>query len=50
MRVNIAIDLAATETQVHEMVLANEIVKKWVADTPIKKIIFVKGKMINIVI
>ena len=50
MRANISIDLAASEAQVHEIVLANEIVKKWVAETPIKKIIFVKGKMINIVI
>jgi len=50
MRANISIDLAATEAQVHEIVLAHEIVKKWVAETPIKKIIFVKGKMINIVI
>jgi len=50
MRANISIDLAATEAQVHEIVLAHEVIKKWVAATPIKKIIFVKGKMINIVI
>ena len=50
MRANISIDLAATEAQVHEIVLANEVVKKWVAETPIKKIIFVKGKIINLVV
>ena len=50
MRANISIDLLASETQVHEIVLANEIIKKWIGEAPIKKIILVKGKMINIVI
>jgi len=50
MRATIAIDLAASETEVHEIVLANDIIKKWLAETAVKKIIFVKGKMINIVI
>jgi len=50
LRANISIDLTASEAEVHAIVLANEVVKKWVADTPIKKIIFVKGKMVNIVI
>jgi len=50
MRATISIDLSASESEVHEIVLSNEVVKKWVLDSPIKKIIFVKGKMINIVI
>ena len=50
LRANISIDLTASEADVHAIVLANELVKKWVADSPIKKIIFVKGKMVNIVI
>ncbi len=50
LRVNISIALSASEAEVHAIVLANEVVQKWVADTPIKKIIFVKGKMVNIVI
>ena len=50
LRANISIDLAASEAEVHAIVLNNEIVKKWVAASTIKKIIFVKGKMINIVI
>jgi len=35
---------------VRAIVLDNEVVKKWVEDKPIKKLIFVKGKMVNIVI
>jgi leucyl-tRNA synthetase len=50
LRVNISIDLTATEVEVHAIVLANEVVKKWMADATVKKIIFVKGKMVNIVI
>jgi leucyl-tRNA synthetase len=50
MRATISIDLSASESAVHEIVLSNEVVKKWVGDSVIKKIIFVKGKMINIVI
>jgi len=50
LRVNISIDLTATEAEVHAIVLANEVVKKWTADATVKKIIFVKGKMVNIVI
>jgi len=50
LRANISIDLTASEAEVHAIVLANELVKKWVADAPIKKIIFVKAKMVNIVI
>jgi leucyl-tRNA synthetase len=45
---NIALD--ATTAEVEQLVLANEVVKKWVEDKPIKKFIFVKGKMINVVI
>jgi len=50
MRATISIDLSACESAVHEIVLSNEVIKKWVGDSAIKKIIFVKGKMINIVI
>jgi leucyl-tRNA synthetase len=42
--------LDATEDQVREIVLANEAIQKWVEDKPVKKLIFVKGRMINIVI
>ena len=50
VRANIAIDLDATEAQVQEIVLNNELIQKWVEEKPIKKLIFVKGKMVNVVI
>ncbi len=50
MRTNITIALDATEEQVKELVLANELVQKWMEGKPLKKLIFVKGKMINIVV
>jgi leucyl-tRNA synthetase len=50
VRANIAIDLDASEAQVQEIVLSNELIQKWIEGKPIKKLIFVKGKMINVVI
>jgi leucyl-tRNA synthetase len=50
VRTNIAIDLDATEAQVHEIVLNNALIQKWIEGKPIKKLIFVKGKMINVVL
>ena len=50
VRANISIALDATEEQVRAIALANEAIQKWVEDKPVKKLIFVKGKMINIVI
>ncbi|MHA4810389.1 leucine--tRNA ligase [Flavitalea flava] len=45
---NIALD--ATQQQVEEMVLGDEGVKKWLDGKQPKKVIYVKNKMINIVI
>ncbi len=50
VRTNIPIALDASEAQVHEIVLSNALVQKWMEGKPIKKLIFVKGKMINVVI
>ena len=50
VRTNILIALDASEEQVHEIVLGNELVQKWIESKSIKKFIFVKGKMINLVI
>jgi leucyl-tRNA synthetase len=50
VRTNISIALDATEDQVKEIVLSNAAIQKWVEDKSVKKIIFVKGKMINVVI
>jgi leucyl-tRNA synthetase len=50
VRTNINISLEASPAQVEAEVLANEVVKKWLEGKPHKKIIFVKGKMVNVVI
>jgi leucyl-tRNA synthetase len=50
LRTTIQLALDATQDQVQETVLSNTVVKKWLEDKPVKKLIFVKGKMINIVI
>ena len=50
MRTNIEFALDADKDSIQSAVLANEVVKKWVDDKPIKKFIFVPGKMINVVI
>jgi leucyl-tRNA synthetase len=50
VRTNINISLSATQEEVESIALANEIILKWMEGKPAKKIIFVKGKMINIVI
>ncbi len=50
VRTNISIDLDATEAQVHEIVLNNTLMQKWIDGKPIKKLIFVKGKMSNVVV
>lgn len=50
VRTNIDISLDAAEEQVKEIVLGNEMVQKWMEGKPLKKLIFVKGKMINVVI
>ncbi|MCK7559195.1 class I tRNA ligase family protein [Chitinophaga sedimenti] len=46
--INISLDVEADEAG--KIALANEIVQKWLEGKEPKKIIFVKGKMINIVI
>jgi leucyl-tRNA synthetase len=50
MRTTITIALDAAQEEVEQIVMANEVVKKWVEDKPVKKFIFVKGKMVNVVI
>ncbi|MGI9191304.1 MAG: class I tRNA ligase family protein, partial [Chitinophagaceae bacterium] len=43
-----ALDLSQEEIQTQ--VLANEVVQKWMENKPLKKFIWVKGKMINVVV
>jgi leucyl-tRNA synthetase len=50
VRTNMVLPLDAEQGQVQESVLANELVQKWMEGKPIKKFIFVKGKMINVVV
>ncbi|HKZ66699.1 MAG TPA: class I tRNA ligase family protein, partial [Chitinophagaceae bacterium] len=45
---NIALD--ASQPEVEKIVLENEVIKKWLDGKQPKKIIFVKGKMVNVVI
>jgi leucyl-tRNA synthetase len=45
---NIALD--ASQPEVEKIVLENEVVKKWLDGKQPKKIIFVKGKMVNVVV
>ena len=50
VRANINISLEAAQPEVEQIVLQNQTVQKWLGGKPPKKIIFVKGKMINVVI
>jgi leucyl-tRNA synthetase len=50
LRTNINLALDLTQPQVEERVLQNEIVQKWLEGKAPKKIIFVKNKMINVVV
>ena len=50
MRTQIDIALDATQPQVEAIVLANPVVQRWLEGKPPKKIIFVKGKMVNVVV
>ncbi|MEN9685911.1 MAG: hypothetical protein RLZZ28_1697, partial [Bacteroidota bacterium] len=50
VRTNLNISLEATPEEVEALVMANELVQKWMEGKPLKKFIFVKGKMINVVV
>ncbi len=50
MRATINISLDAAQDEVEKIVQANDIIQKWLEGKPPKKIIFVKGKMVNVVI
>ena len=50
MRTTIKISLDTTSDEVEKIVLNNDIVQKWTEGKEVKKIIFVKGKMVNVVL
>jgi leucyl-tRNA synthetase len=49
-RTELTLDLSITQQEVEAIVLANETVQKWLDGKQPKKIIYVKNKMINVVI
>jgi leucyl-tRNA synthetase len=50
LRTTINIDLNAGQPQVEEIVLSNPVIQKWTEGKQPKKIIYVKGKMVNVVV
>ena len=50
VRTNISMGLDVNAEEAQTIVLQNEVVQKWVEGKELKKFIFVKGKMINVVI
>ncbi|HEY0058560.1 MAG TPA: leucine--tRNA ligase, partial [Flavisolibacter sp.] len=50
LRTTINIDLAAGQAEVEGIVLQNAVVQKWLEGKAPKKVIFVKGKMVNVVV
>jgi leucyl-tRNA synthetase len=49
-RTELSISLEASQEQVERLILANETVQKWLEGKSPKKIIYVKNKMINVVV
>ncbi len=49
-RTELTLDLSITQQEVEAIVLSNEVVQKWLEGKQPKKIIYVKNKMINVVI
>ncbi|MFN8308116.1 MAG: class I tRNA ligase family protein [Ferruginibacter sp.] len=50
LRTNITLPIDLEQKQVEEEVLKNDVVQKWLDGKPPKKIIYVKNKMINVVL
>ena len=49
-RTELNVSMDATQEQVEELILLNDTVKKWLDGKSPKKIIYVKNKMINVVV
>src|SRR6185312_2123794 len=49
-RFSIELPVTLTKEQVEKEVLASEAAKKWIQDNPIKKVIVVPNKIVNVVI
>lgn len=49
-RTTMMLSLDATQEEVEKLILANEVIQKWLEGKSPKKIIYVKGRMINVVV
>jgi leucyl-tRNA synthetase len=49
-RTELSIALDATQEQVEEIVLADETVRKWLDGNPPKKVVYVRNRLINVVV
>jgi len=50
LRTTINISLNVDQKEVEQIVLANDVVQKWLDGKDPKKIIYVKNKMVNVVV
>ncbi|MFT3676276.1 MAG: leucine--tRNA ligase [Chitinophagaceae bacterium] len=50
LRTTLTLPLDATEQEVQQAVLANEVVQKWLEGKTPRRLVFVKGKMVNVVV
>lgn len=50
LRTQIQMDLELSQPEVEKIVLANAVVQKWLEGKPPKKVIYVKNKMVNVVV
>ncbi|MBX2938973.1 MAG: leucine--tRNA ligase [Ferruginibacter sp.] len=50
LRTNIELSLTASPEEVQEVVLKDSVIQKWMEEKPLKKFIFIPGKMINVVV
>ncbi|WP_440132685.1 leucine--tRNA ligase [Chitinophaga sancti] len=49
-RTELSFPLDADNAAIEQTILANEVVQKWIEGKPVKKVVIVKGRMINIVV
>ncbi len=50
MRTSVVLSADADQQQAEEVVMNNDVVRKWMEGKPVKKFIFVKNKMVNVVV
>jgi leucyl-tRNA synthetase len=50
LRGHVTVAATAAEAAIKEAALADEHVKKFIGDKPVRKVIYVKGKLVNVVV